>query len=54
LLATKVITRIREAFGLNVPLRVLFDSPTIAGSPLTLRRRGRKVNSTASRDWSKN
>jgi hypothetical protein len=31
LLATKVITRIREAFGLNVPLRVLFDSPTIAG-----------------------
>ncbi len=30
LLAQKVVTRIREAFSLNVPLRVMFDSPTIA------------------------
>ena len=31
LLATRVVTRIRETFSLNVPLRVMFDSPTIAG-----------------------
>jgi amino acid adenylation domain-containing protein len=31
MLATKVVTRIREAFSLNVPMRVMFDSPTIAG-----------------------
>ena len=27
--ATRVVTRIREAFGVNLPLRLLFDSPTI-------------------------
>ena len=31
LLATRIVTRIREEFCLNIPLRVLFDSPTIAG-----------------------
>ncbi|MEE8585822.1 MAG: condensation domain-containing protein, partial [Acidobacteriota bacterium] len=31
LLATQVITRIGRAFGLELPLRALFESPTIAG-----------------------
>jgi acyl carrier protein len=31
LLATQVISRVREVFGLDIPLRSLFESPTIAG-----------------------
>jgi acyl carrier protein len=30
LLATQVISRVRNAFGVDVPLRSLFESPTIA------------------------
>jgi amino acid adenylation domain-containing protein len=36
ILATQAIVRVREAFGTDLPLRVLFERPTVAGLVLAL------------------
>jgi acyl carrier protein len=36
ILATRVVSRVREEFALEVPLRRLFDSPTVAGLSLAI------------------
>ena len=44
LLATQVISRVRESLGINLPLRSLFEAPTIAGLMEQLER-------ARSQDW---
>jgi hypothetical protein len=36
LLATQVLSRVREVFNLEVPLRAIFQSPTIAGFAIAI------------------
>ena len=40
LLATQVVSRLRDAFGFEVPLRTLFESPTIAELSLAIAQAG--------------
>ena len=48
LLATLVVSRIREVFRIELPLRTLFDSPTIYGVAEHIRLEQRRVNSSPS------
>jgi hypothetical protein len=44
LLATKIVSRLKTTFAVDIPLRAFFDSPTIAGvsATLAMARRGEK------------
>ncbi len=44
LLATQVVSRIREVFRVELPLRVLFDHPTISGVAEQIQLEQRRVN----------
>jgi amino acid adenylation domain-containing protein len=46
LTATRLISRVQEAFRVTLPLRLLFDAPTVAGMAAALReRRGARAES---------
>ncbi|HEX3155905.1 MAG TPA: amino acid adenylation domain-containing protein, partial [Candidatus Angelobacter sp.] len=42
LLATQVISRVRNAFGIEIPLRTIFEAPTVSGMAQQVRNRLQK------------
>jgi amino acid adenylation domain-containing protein len=50
LLATQVLSRVRDHFRLEIPIRALFDFPTVAAFSATVLDAGRNLRSDASRN----
>src|SRR6185312_1471975 len=49
LLATRVVARVRETFGVDVPLRQFFKGPTVAGLAQEIAAAGQEPDSAATR-----
>ena len=49
LLATQVIARVREGFGVELPLRALFEAPTVAGAGGAIEEAARATGDGAAR-----
>jgi acyl carrier protein len=43
LLATQVVARVRDAFQVELPLRSLFESPTVAGLTAAIEKAGQSI-----------
>jgi amino acid adenylation domain-containing protein len=48
LAATELVTRVREAFQVDLPLRCLFEAPTVAGMSVEIARRKGRDSASAS------